>query len=198
MTISHADRFQEKYTYPTKFLDVFCTYLKDNNSKILDVGCGAGNNCRFLYKKGFNVMGIDISSEMLKFARSKSPEISFYQMDMRKFFFKPFSFDALLCTFSIIYMEKQQAYDVIKKFHDMLKSDGLLYLAVHLGSKRVTIRDPLTHRLVRITLFEKNNILSYLQKIGFDMVWSRQYTPKNKNSYPFEKMFLILKRVDYL
>jgi len=39
-------------------------------TKALDFGCGAGRSSRFLQKLGFNVMGVDISEDMLRIARA--------------------------------------------------------------------------------------------------------------------------------
>jgi len=42
-------------------------------TKALDFGCGTGRSTRFLRKLGFNVMGVDISEEMLRIARPLDP-----------------------------------------------------------------------------------------------------------------------------
>jgi SAM-dependent methyltransferase len=43
----------------------------------LDFGCGAGRSTRFLRRLGFDVMGVDISAEMLAMARAADPEGSY-------------------------------------------------------------------------------------------------------------------------
>lgn len=42
--------------------------------RALDFGCGTGRSTRFLQTLGFNVIGIDISAEMLHLAREHDPE----------------------------------------------------------------------------------------------------------------------------
>lgn len=39
------------------------------NVRILDLGCGAGNNSWFFAREGFDVTGIDASETAIKFAR---------------------------------------------------------------------------------------------------------------------------------
>src|SRR3970282_1090528 len=39
----------------------------------LDVGCGAGRSTRFLRRLGFDVVGVDISAEMVALAREADP-----------------------------------------------------------------------------------------------------------------------------
>jgi ubiquinone/menaquinone biosynthesis C-methylase UbiE len=42
--------------------------------KAIDFGCGAGRSTRFLKRLGFDVVGVDISEDMLKKARELDPE----------------------------------------------------------------------------------------------------------------------------
>jgi SAM-dependent methyltransferase len=42
-------------------------------TKALDFGCGTGRSTRFLRKLGFNVIGVDVSEDMLQIARSVDP-----------------------------------------------------------------------------------------------------------------------------
>jgi len=42
-------------------------------TKALDFGCGTGRSSRFLQRLGFNVIGVDISQDMLRIARTSDP-----------------------------------------------------------------------------------------------------------------------------
>ena len=42
-------------------------------TKALDFGCGTGRSTRFLRKLGFHVVGVDVSEDMLRIARSMDP-----------------------------------------------------------------------------------------------------------------------------
>jgi len=44
-----------------------------SGKRAIDFGCGTGRSTRFLKQLGFNVIGIDISGDMLELARSKDP-----------------------------------------------------------------------------------------------------------------------------
>ncbi len=41
------------------------------NKTVLDYGCGAGENCVLLSKRGCNVIGLDISPELIKLAQQR-------------------------------------------------------------------------------------------------------------------------------
>lgn len=75
------------------------------NKKVLDAGCGAGDGCRMLAKKGAKVTGIDISEKMISLAkeRCKSLNVKFYIGDMEKTKFKKKDFDIVIAIFSVMY-----------------------------------------------------------------------------------------------
>lgn len=50
-------------------------------SKALDFGCGAGRSTRFLRELGLNTIGIDISDEMLRIAKSVDPSGRYIRVD---------------------------------------------------------------------------------------------------------------------
>ena len=53
--------------------------------RVLDLGCGTGNSTFPFYVRGFEVVGLDASSEMLNVAREKLPPISFVRANFTDF-----------------------------------------------------------------------------------------------------------------
>lgn len=69
-----ADRYEELCgeIYYEKELQVFVDMLPQG-AKVLDAGCGVGAVCLPLLQKGFEVVGLDSSPNMLKIAKRKCP-----------------------------------------------------------------------------------------------------------------------------
>ena len=54
-------------------------------SLVLDLACGTGTVTHMLSQKGYDMIGLDISEDMLAVAEEKSPHVLFLQQDMREF-----------------------------------------------------------------------------------------------------------------
>lgn len=83
------DKFMEDTPYD-EWCNVILDKLKENgieNGLVCDLGCGTGEMTRRLRDKGFDMIGIDYSEDMLMQAKSKetTEEILYLCQDMREF-----------------------------------------------------------------------------------------------------------------
>src|SRR5699024_4407022 len=63
---------------------------------VLDIGCGNGYSTALLQAKQFRPIGIDVSSEMIRFAQQAYPEMSFHQGDIQRLPYEKETFDGIL------------------------------------------------------------------------------------------------------
>ena len=59
--------------------------LLGGSGRVLDAGCGTGRVAIELARRGFEVAGVDIDSEMISGARAKAPELTWHQLDLVSF-----------------------------------------------------------------------------------------------------------------
>lgn len=103
-------------------------------ASILDVGCGLGLHALELSKRGYVVVGLDLSESMLTRARSEARDLglnaTFIQGDMREMTFD-FGFDAVLCWgTSFGYFDDEKNRQTISRLYQALKPKGILLLDV--------------------------------------------------------------------
>ncbi|MGA2800680.1 MAG: class I SAM-dependent methyltransferase [Candidatus Micrarchaeaceae archaeon] len=96
--------------------------------KILDFTCGTGAQSLWFAKRGYDILGVDISTVMLKIAKQKAKEgslnIEFCSGDMRNSKFG--TFDAVITIFNAIgHLSKPDFERTIKNINSNLKSGGL-------------------------------------------------------------------------
>ena len=82
------DSFMDNVPYE-EWCGGICDILKGHgitSGIVLDLGCGTGRMTRLLRDRGFDMIGVDVSWEMLDMARSKDSEgILYLEQDMREF-----------------------------------------------------------------------------------------------------------------
>ncbi|MFN8115473.1 MAG: class I SAM-dependent methyltransferase [Bacteroidia bacterium] len=116
------------YSEASSFIDSISDFLKlQPNSKCWDLCCGKGRHSIYLNKKGFNVIGTDLSPQsILEANKSANETLEFFEHDMRKLFRTNY-FDVVFNVFtSFGYFEKREddlhVFDSVQK---SLKSKGL-------------------------------------------------------------------------
>jgi SAM-dependent methyltransferase len=76
---ARRERYIRQSSYYYRELEKFLRWHIPENSRVLEIGCGLGNLLASV-KPSLGV-GIDISDEMVRFARDKYPQFQFYEMD---------------------------------------------------------------------------------------------------------------------
>ena len=110
--------------------EIIGRYLGFKASTILDIGCGTGDHAIELRKRGYKVVGIDISKEMIDIAKSKSREknidVEFIVGDVRDFDLG-MKFDVAIALYSVMsYMiENKDLLQALRNIRNHLVSKGL-------------------------------------------------------------------------
>jgi len=73
----------------------------DCDSRCLDLACGTGNYTVSMQLRGFSVVGVDLSCEMLSKARAKSRLLRLIACDGERLPFPDGWFDAAMCTLAV-------------------------------------------------------------------------------------------------
>lgn len=113
-------------------LTQFTTFLP-KKAKILDIGSGSGRDVQYLMEEGHEVVGIDLSKNLIKEAKKRVPKGKFYQMDMLEMKFCDETFDGIWCHATLCHILKLDAPKALKEMFRILKPDGVLYIGLREG-----------------------------------------------------------------
>ena len=115
----------------TDFIDALMDELMPPaNSKMLDLGCGAGRHAKWLAAKGFDVTGLDLAASSIRSAKKyEETNLRFAKHDMRDPFGKN-HFDYVFNFFTRFgyFKNDDENHQVIRNIHQALKPGGILVL----------------------------------------------------------------------
>jgi SAM-dependent methyltransferase len=139
------------------------------NAMVLDLGCGTGRHAIDLTRRGYNVVGFDLSLAMLARAADEASErgqqLNFVQGDMRDMTFED-TFDGVYCwNTSFGFFEEEKNAQVISRVHKALKSGGMLLLDV-------ANRDYLLRQQPSLAWFEGEGCIC-MDEMSLDWITSR-------------------------
>ncbi|MDD5071531.1 MAG: methyltransferase domain-containing protein [Patescibacteria group bacterium] len=190
-----AEPYAKEFSKPSEYIEEFLALLP-KDAKILDVGCGVGVDAGFMESEGFEIIGIDLSKEMLNIARQKFPQIDFRQQDIRTLDFPPNSFDGILASCSLIHIPKKDVPALLEKFHQILKKDGAIYIAFQGGkSEEIFIDEPFKpDEKLFLNIISFDEVQNLLVKNGFSIVKHYEREPKSKEELNYTKLYVIAKK----
>jgi len=126
--ISDAFEQARSSTYGVDYLRRFidCFVPMKASPVLLDIGCGTGIPLtKQLVKSGFQVIGVDISTEMIEKARRNVPEATFITGDIVSLVINR-KFDGVLAWDSLFHLPLENQEKTIRKIIKMLNNDGIL------------------------------------------------------------------------
>lgn len=142
-----AKEYQERGAYHSAARGFFAWWLRDNyrllarliraGDMVLDLACGDGALASYL--PPCILIGVDNVAQSLKLNEKNNPD-KYHQLvlgDMRALDqcgFPERSFDAIICSLSFMYLERDELKKCLAEIHRLLKDDGTLicsYPSVH-------------------------------------------------------------------
>lgn len=180
------------YWQPNHLLVKFLPYVQ--KGKVLDLGCGKGQNSFFLAENGFEVEAVDIDSiyieDIEKITKKQKLKIDAFLEDIRKYEIKPQKYSLILAINSLIFLKKSEFKTILNKIKKDLKPEGIIIIS------GFTVHDPSflkfqkTHSMIEKNTFcdknnrywqflEKNELKNYFRK-NFQTLYYREKIVKDR------------------
>ena len=108
---------------------------ESRGSPVLDLGCGAGHDARFLTELGFAVVAADFSEEALEITRQRAPGAKTETLDLtRGLPFPEARFGVIVASLSLHYFSWQQTLNILEDVRRCIEPGG--YLLARFNSTR--------------------------------------------------------------
>lgn len=144
-------------------------FREQNVKRVLDLGCGSGRHTVYLAQKGFDVYGIDISTEGIKIAEQKLRDLNLcaslttgsvyctlpYESDF---------FDSIISIRVLHHQRIENIRKAIKEMERVVTPGGLIFVTVKKRvseKQRVPFREIAPRTFVKLEGYEKD-VVHYL------------------------------------
>lgn len=154
----HADLYDlfyadKPYAAEADFvISIFKKFGVPDGAEVIDVACGTGRHALELAARGYRVVGVDRSEDMLARARESAARaaasIDFYARDMRSIDLPSRRFDAATCLFdSIGYVATTSSVvEALHSMHEHLRPGGVVILEYWHAAAMLRLFDPVRVR----------------------------------------------------
>jgi len=100
---------------------------------LLDLGCGAGQDARYLMTRGHRVIGLDRTMPLLRFAKRRAESLPLVQADLRALPIRAGILAGIWAAASLMHLPKPVARQVLVQLRDSMQPQGLLAATVTHG-----------------------------------------------------------------
>jgi SAM-dependent methyltransferase len=106
---------------------------------VADIGCGPAHVGRYLFDRGCDVVGIDLSSRMLEVAHRRNPSMRFERADVRALPFDDGALGGAVAFYSLIHLD--DIGPALVELHRVIRRGGVLCVAMHGGDGDAHVDD---------------------------------------------------------
>ncbi|MFZ0452847.1 MAG: methyltransferase domain-containing protein [Ignavibacteriaceae bacterium] len=184
----------DKKPFDKEFIDSYLNYF-NTDSIICDAGCGpCGHVENYVFQKGFNIIGTDISDKCIEIAQKHFPKIKFEPGDFSKLKYSNDYYDGLISYYSIIDTPKIYMNKILGEFNRVLKKNGYLLLAVKEGNEEGCRNELLGIKTkIYFSLFTEEEIKTFLEANGFEIIKIQKRNPY-EDEIEINRIFSISKK----
>ena len=198
-----AKNYAEKYLneLSKKHLDqlLLKSFAAENagRGKMIDLGCGPGQTTKFLSDCGVDdIIGTDISAEMINVARSIYPQLSFEIADMLSLPYPDHYFGSAIAFYSIVHFTYDQLEVAFREIKRVLVNNGEFLFCFHVGDELVHLDNFLDKQVnIDFYFFEVTRITDLLKEAGFTIIDTIERQPYPSVEYPSKRAYIRTKKV---
>ena len=120
--------------FDRELLDGFAASVA-GRGRVCDVGCGPGHVAGYLYERGVDVFGLDLSPRMVENARQLNPAIDFVVGDVLALAEPDASWAGAVAFYSLIHLALTEIGHALAELARVLRAESPLLVAFHVGDE---------------------------------------------------------------
>jgi ubiquinone/menaquinone biosynthesis C-methylase UbiE len=177
-----------------KLLDLFAERVIPLG-KTCEIGCGPGEVAHYLKGRGVDVVGIDLSPNMIEEARKLSPHIKFAWGDVFDLQFEDHSFGGVVAFYLIVNFQQEGVPKALAEIFRVLIPGGILLLSFHLGQETIHFEEFFEQKVpIDFILFSQDEIVDMLKNSGFEINEAVTRTPYKDAEYQTNRAYIFAQK----
>ncbi len=194
---NYADKFIDELSH--KHLDqvLLSAFASENRDKgkLIDLGCGPGQTTKYLADCDWkDILGVDLSPEMVKVAKEINPQLNFETADMLNLPYADKTFGAAIAFYSIVHFDHAQIKIAFREINRILAVNGQFLFSFHIGDNPVHLDEFLDQQVnIDFYFFQPIKIIELLTETGFEIIdsFEREHYP---SEYPSKRAYIWAKK----
>lgn len=159
---------------------------------VADLGCGPGHIARYLQEQGVNVVGVDLSPEMVRIAASLNPGLEFRTGDMRQPDLPDASLAGAVAFYSIVHFDTPELGAVFQQVRRVLAPGGFFLVSFHVGAQVVHVDDLFGARVSLDFRFHlPSEVIDALRSARLEVIEHVEREPYEGAEYPSRRCYLL-------
>jgi SAM-dependent methyltransferase len=139
--------------------------------------------------------GIDLSPGMIAQAQRLNPGIEFRQGDMFGLDLPNETFGGMTAFYSVVHLPRESLVKALRELHRVLKPNGLLFLAFHLGEETLRKDEMWGIRVsLDFVLFGRDEMVGYLRQAGFEIREVIERDPYPEVEHPSRRAYIFARK----
>lgn len=177
----YEERFLDELRDKPRDRELLAGFAKSVGDPVAEIGCGPGQIGAFVRQWGRHVVGIDLSSQMVKLAKARLDGA--LVADVRSLPVGTASLGGLLAFYSVIHLRRTELGGALQEFHRVLRPGGRVLLSAHEGDDEVVRDEFLGERVPFVaTLFELDELIGACRSTGLEVTLTERRPPYAKES----------------
>jgi SAM-dependent methyltransferase len=177
-----------------QLLDRFASQTS-GRGEVCDMGCGPGQVARYLRDAGASVFGLDLSPAMVEQARKLNPGIPFREGNMMALDIADGTLAGIAAFYAIVNISRQFLPLVFREFQRVLRPDGILLLAFHMGDEVIREEELWGQRIsMDFLFFQPSEITRDLEAAGLTIEEIIEREPYPEVEYPSRRAYIFARK----
>ena len=169
----NAEKYNAKFAnfaaYKEKMVEFQKGFIPES-ARILDLGCGPGNNITTLQSldDSYSFTGVDFASDLLDIAKENHPTCTFFNQNICTLKVEE-QYDIILASFCVVHLIHAETEGLIKYISESLVQGGSLYISFMEGNSSGFESTSFSEDEIFFNYYQAGDIVKMLNDCGLEV-----------------------------